>query len=473
MCYNYSGDSMNVSTSICFENNKIIFYLSLPSEFYDINEDKYLELDHKIIYVCDSTKIDYNELNWKIDNLKKIIQKSFLIENEINITHDIFVLDSNTLTYEFIKQNKNLELTIHINDFKEIIETLKDNDYPNLKIKFKNSTEEISYKEFYDMYKNLNEIVEFINHYNLSPLEKIMLVYDIVKANKYKTENKNDSSGVSRNLNEIINNDKIVCVGYANLIDFLLNNLGITCGTISLRYKNKENGHRRNYIYLKDDKYDIDGVFFLDATWDSNKNDNYIDNYNYFLKPFNFFRHINPNEFVYSPNKFKILEKRKDELIEYINTLEEFDLIGFGMTLTQLIKEYNPNIGVILSSNSEDKNKIINMVEEIIERYYQTIKESAFKNALYRVRKIEYINGIFRQDLTEEYIDSVCERYYGNNPETRLLKIIGIYDKPTLSTDLETAKAETVEEDMLRMRLLRAIKSEINDTPQNNYIRKM
>ena len=38
------------------------------------------------------------------------------------------------------------------------------------------------------MYNKLNEIIEFVKHYNLSPLERVMLVYDIVKSNKYRQE---------------------------------------------------------------------------------------------------------------------------------------------------------------------------------------------------------------------------------------------------------------------------------------------
>lgn len=464
---------MNINIFLNFENDKVTFSVSIPFDFIDINEEEYHKLDDKTFYTCENGKLDYNIFNRKIESIKNIIKNSFSINEEINTTLAIISSENNKPSFDFIKNNKDLEIIYDIEDFKEIIDNLKDDNYPNLKIIFKNSDNIITYKEFYDMYKKLNEIVDFINHYNLSPLEKVMLVYDIVKANEYKKENKNENYGISRNLNEIIKNDKIVCVGYANLIDFLLKNLGIKSNTILLEYENKNVGHERNYIYLKDDKYDIDGVFFLDATWDSKKNDNYLDNYACFLKPLHFFKRLRPQEHVVTPNKFKLLEKSKEELIKYMNNVKDMELVRFSITLSQLVSEYKPGFGTVLGMGEDSNEKLTNMISEIMEKYCKRIKESAFKNALYRVRKIEFINGILKKEITEEYIDEVCTKYYSDNAEIKLLKALNMYDKPTLSKDLKYSKAKTTKEDILRMRLLRAIKEKINDKPDNDYIRKM
>lgn len=460
---------MNINIFANFEDDKIIFTLSLPINFLNINEENYRKLDNKVIYVCENKKLNYEEFNKNIEALKSIIKNDFHINDEINIKNNIIYNKDNTPAYKFIKQNKHLEIIFTVTDFKEIIDAFKDEDYSNLKISFKNSDDIISYKEFYNMYKKLNEIVEFINHYNLSPLEKVLFVYDIVKANEYKMENKDENYGISRNLNKIINNDKIVCVGYANLIDFLLKNLGIKSNIIILGYNDKDVQHERNYIYLKDNKYNIDGMFFLDATWDSKKNDNYIDNYVCFLKPLNFFKRIRPTEYVVYPSKFKLLEKSKKELTSYVSELEGIERIKFSVSLSQLIKEYNPNIGLILNTN----NKITNMTDQMLEKYCKKISDIAFKNALYRVRKIEYINGILKQEITEEYIDRICDKYFSDSTEIKLLKALNIYDKPTLNKDLKQSNAKTIEEDILRMRLLRAIKEKIDDKPENDYIKKM
>lgn len=464
---------MNIGIMTSFEDNKIIFRLNLPIGLIDINEEEYFKLDDKIIYTCDEKNFDCNKFSMKINALKNIIKNNFSINEEIILTPHIPPSENNEKSFSFIKNNKEVELVFCVGDFKEIISALKNDDYPNLKIKFENSTDDITYKEFYDMYKKLNEIVEFINHYNLSPLEKVMLVYDIVKANEYKKEDKNESYGTSRNLNEIIKNDKIVCVGYSNLIDFLLTNLGIKSGVLFLRYENSKVGHERNYIYLNDDKYNIDGMFFLDATWDSRRNDNYIDNYTFFLKPIKFFKRYKSTEYVYSPSKFKLLEKSKEDLIKEIDNLDEINLMRFYISLSQLASEYKGFFDIISGIKPNSNEKAIRLIDEIIEKYNSIIPETAFKNALYRVRKIEYINGIFKQELTEEYIDEVCEKYYQNSAERKLLKALQLYKTPTLGNDLKISKAKSTEEDILRMRLLRAIKEKIDDKPDNDYIKKM
>jgi len=240
-----------------------------------------------------------------------------------------------------------------------------------------------------------------------------------------------------------------------------------------MRYKNKNVGHERNYIYLKDDKYNINGVFFLDATWDSKRNNEYLDNYRYFLKPFNFFKAVTPTEEIISPTKFQLLEKNKEEMFSYVDNLSEFDFIKLSVVLSQLIKEYDKSVGPIFSVQNKTKEEIINIINEIIKNYNKTIPEEAFKNALYRVRKIEYINGILNKKLTEADIDKICQEYYKNYNQIKFLKLFNIYEKPNVDKELEESKASSTEEDLLRMRFLRALKTKLNDFPENDFIKKM
>lgn len=468
---------MNIDIYTEFENNEVTFRLSLPFEFLDINEEEYTNLENSIVYKSNTLNVDYDKFYQNIYNIFNQINKVFCNEKEKFEKDNIKILaedfSNNKIVFDFIKKNKNFNIVFNVEDFNEIIDNLKDESYPNLKIYFKNSKECISYKEFYEMHSKLNEIVNFINHYNLSPLEKVILVYDIVKSNEYKKENKDEDYGISRDLNQILNSNKIVCVGYSNLIDYLLTNLGIKSNTTTMCYKNKNVGHERNYIYLKDDKYNIDGIFFLDATWDSKRNDEYLENYRYFLKPFNFFKAITPTEEIISPTKFQILEKNKDELISYINKLKESDYIRLSIVLSQLIREYDKTVGPIFNIQNKSKDEIINIINEIVKNYNKNIPEQAFKNAIYRVRKIEYINGILKKALTEADIDKICQEYYKNSSQIKFLKLFNLYEEPTLDKALEESKASSTEEDLLRMRFLKALKTKLNDFPQNDFIKKM
>ena len=112
-------------------------------------------------------------------------------------------------------------------------------------------------------------------------------------------------------------------------------------------------------------------------------------------------------------------------------------------------------------------------IKLVFKLYSKTIKESVFKNALYKIRKIEYINGIIDYEPTEEIIDNVCNRYFKETSEIRLLKVLNLYEEPTLDKVLKEAKANSVEEDLLRMRFLKALKNEIGDLPENDFIKKM
>ena len=163
---------------------------------------------------------------------------------------------------------------------------------------------------------------------NLSPLEKMVYAYDITKKfKKYKLPKKENRNivnmsydeklkirSLSRDLYKILDNDYIVCVGFANLLHDLLSKLGIDSISQSvdidlarhksikqLRDNNKNwkelspqekhklishqvsyipkdsyEGHRRLMVRIKDEKYGIDGLYISDPTWD---NDYELDSY--------------------------------------------------------------------------------------------------------------------------------------------------------------------------------------------------
>lgn len=476
---------MKITFFITFEDNKIKFKANLPMELHELNEDKFFELDEFSIYECSYFNVNLEILNKNICDFIKEINSSFFNKNYDNneITYNnYFILDTfnnqnQNIIYNFLKYNKNLNIELPVENYKELIDNLKDEDFPNLKISFKNSYESVSYKEFYSMFSKLNEIITFVKYYNLSPLETIMLIYDIVKANEYKKENENESYGLSRNLNEIVNNDKIVCVGFSNLLDFLLNNLGFDCGTVTLKYEGSKIGHERNYVYLHDDKYNIHSLLFLDATGDSKKIDNYIDNYYFFLKPLFFFKLLRPTEQLRNHTRFDILyNKNKKELFEYIEKKLGENPFKIQIVLNELLKKFDSNISLsqILPGIKPINEEIEILVDKIIRTHYKTISKEDFKNALYKVRRIEYLNKIITFEPNEEYIDSICDRYFKSSVEDRLLELIfGKAENPSLNKDLKEIKAKSVEEDLLRIRMIKAFKTKLDDFPENDYIKKM
>ena len=115
----------------------------------------------------------------------------------------------------------------------------------------------------------------------LSPLEKFIAAYILTTkfAPYTEEEDKYNNYHVSRSVYEFIDmgtNRKIVCVGYVHLLREFLYRMGIT-DTMDweVSAKNEKNfndfvaNHARMLIHLVDEKYNIDGVYICDPTWDS------------------------------------------------------------------------------------------------------------------------------------------------------------------------------------------------------------
>lgn len=115
-----------------------------------------------------------------------------------------------------------------------------------------------------DWYKSL------INEKELSPAEKLLYAFDIIKSFQYQAS---PNKQTSRNIPEIIETGNIVCIGYVKFLNQLLEEVGIKSDALSVEVirNGQRDGHARNIVRLDDDKYDIHGLFTLDATWDARK----------------------------------------------------------------------------------------------------------------------------------------------------------------------------------------------------------
>ena len=130
---------------------------------------------------------------------------------------------------------------------------------------------------------------------NLSPFEKYIFIYNIVKKFKKYNSNKNDNSE-NYDLYKILDNEYINCAGFSILFGDLLNKAGIQnrewAIEVDISYddsdKYKEellnnktidlSGHSRRIVHIQDEKYNLDGIYIADPTWD---NDLEHDYYNY------------------------------------------------------------------------------------------------------------------------------------------------------------------------------------------------
>lgn len=236
-----------------------------------------------------------------------------------------------------------------------------------------------SFEEFKGLVASLKWYREIINNSNLSPAEKIMFAFDIMKTFSYN-ESQN-SKNDSRYPHRIIETGDIVCVGYVSMLKQILkdmdNNIKIGGFGVDCYDSNGEHlgGHERSLAEVDDDKYDIHGIFALDATWDSFKKkgaeilgNNYtaLDLYRYFLIPAKDYKNMFPNDTV--PDMFK------------------YDELEDG----KLLKEYSYAFEGLISI-LEDSELIKNTTEEKVKKYLEAprISLETFNQMLYNVRIAE------------------------------------------------------------------------------------
>jgi len=176
---------------------------------------------------------------------------------------------------------------------------IKRKDYPHKEFASLNlnSVELVLHENVIDVisledYIKQEEIIELmikdIRDKDLSPLEKYMAIYEIVKKFKQYKESKDDLQE-SRDLSQILFNNYIVCVGFSHLLVELLSRVGINAKEYSVKVdtsydagftkeeipENME-GHMRVIVYLEDAKYDVSGYYMSDPTWDNHLEKNMI-----------------------------------------------------------------------------------------------------------------------------------------------------------------------------------------------------
>lgn len=313
-------------------------------------------------------------------------------------------------------------------------------------------------------YVKCKRFADFVKSTNTSPFEKYLMIYGFVSDRIYK-ESEGDLSG-SRNLISILNSEEIVCVGYAKLLKYLCNEVGIECEcqVMDVVYEGeKEIGkHQNNIVYLKDEKYGIDGCYYADACWDAvNKNELPCLKYTYALVPvgdvekmeskyFNFdvtnflYNEYSEVEFLEDANKLKTFAKfmnipyeSKPINEENENYAEYFDRLGeYMMAIHDLLKEnkipadilspgkfdkiprrFFPEFLVAMALLEPPRTDIIEQSIKEMKEFYKTNGAISKKSDSYRLYESYGYEDIYEKLKEHERIDSIfniwdLESYY-------------------------------------------------------------
>ncbi len=260
------GKELEISSDIVLGNHS----------YYFLQNNTYVDFE-----VSDLQKSDLKGIKYIKDNAKIVINNSDGIDEEESFKTIKTFLD------ELSKTGKHYSIGIPVERrflFNSIIGKEK---YNNININVLNDLHVYSFDEYLDEEKILDDLVKPIIEADLSPLERYLAVYNIVKNYKPYKEIPGDGEEVigakeSRYIRYILNNEYIVCVGFAKLLETLCDRVGLHVQQASVlvdtSYDNgfteeekavNKNGHQRCYISIDDDKYGVHGIFVADPTWDN------------------------------------------------------------------------------------------------------------------------------------------------------------------------------------------------------------
>lgn len=155
---------------------------------------------------------------------------------------------------------------------------------PNVMLLINASESVYNRKEYSLEERKIEDMINLVRSSALSPFEKYLAVYDIVKRFRaYKGTNNADLDTYVLKYLLDDNNTLIVCAGYARLLEELLTRVGIPCKKLSVQVGKprseisnipkedmKYEPHARNIVMIDDNKYNIHGIYLSDPTWDSN-----------------------------------------------------------------------------------------------------------------------------------------------------------------------------------------------------------
>lgn len=231
------------------------------------------------------------------------------------------------------------------------------------------ANKQLTVSEILEIEEILDLFVSDIKNSDLSPYERYIAVYSMVKSFKeykyYKNSREEDIKypDESRNIYFTLFNDYMVCVGYVFLLKKLLKKVGINSIEVSTTIgKSPKPNHAKCLVNIVDPKYNIDGYFMNDIT-----NDNSISEKDFFR-----------NCYIHSS-------------IDYTTEInDDLNLQDFYEPSTNNLEKHliNNNLGYIYLKKL-DPDYFHNIESEMVKKFIES------KTQYYDKRKLKKINMIY------------------------------------------------------------------------------
>ncbi len=297
---------------------------------------------------------------------------------------------------------------------KKIILEAQNKTYPNLEslksleelceieVKY-GYLEKCSIDQFDAMRSNLDYFKGLILQYDLSPAERICYAYDLIKSYVYRECQENYEN--SRYIHSIVDTGYIVCVGYSKFLAQLLKEVGIKAHTIGTSVPLKDGtmaGHERNLIEIKDDKYDINGIYAFDCTWDSNSD----------------FYMVNRD----GEEKLVRMPEETDEIIRKFDPMSSYSYFFIPSDEYGLYFPGEKQFNNISEWYGEEYNPTESSLKEIPERSYDSRTEDTY-TSIGKVDEDKLIEIIYNTRMYEGYSYEVNQQLLNEVKEIRRLTI--------------------------------------------------
>lgn len=355
--------------------------------------------------VMDILSNDSYYLNEDIDKI------AYLFDNDLNIMNyveSVFLNFYQTDALSVIENNpflhdKMIVLNerISFNDLDKVQMLLQKYEKyaDNIYVIMDHNDNYVNIKDCLNIMKKFSKEASKINAKDLSPTEKLLYAYDKVRNGEISYGD--EYSYIYKPQDLFLSKDELLSVEYNNIFAYLISFMGFSVFQTGLDITNKT--LVKNFTYVNDPKYKIDGVYFFTLTWDKkefNEKDEYFNRYLGFLKTINQFNEIEDSRYGISlyvekkPDMFEVVNKAIlnddfDTLISYINglnlmsridTCEDFISIN---SLKEMIK-----MNVI-----NPKRDLIKKLKNLEEKFDTPIMREDFLKMLNRVRQVEYIEN--------------------------------------------------------------------------------
>lgn len=481
----YSGSDYTFLTEVEPYGYSIFVDTDVVGDFEEMLKRKsasYLQAIEEAIFFC---KTNEGPL---VDVLFSRITEAIRIHEEMS-----FLKEAEYVTFDmsYVKMEKYVANNPRVFDKKILVtceEDFSNEDLRTLERVFGGKTDNvyfsmrgndslISFEECKKTQEYISRTVGEIESLHLSPLEKVMYVYDIVRDRIYKEESSDEELSESRDLTRVLLGDKIVCEGYARLMCTLLSKLEISNMKYRLICNDVEGiGHSRVVVYIDDEKYDIQGVYYLDPTADHRTDEtrDFLYRYRFFVKTKHEIEHLSNGSFTditfgdFGENYvIEFAKMCREKGLAHIDkrVIEEINRISFlidGKSIIpnpQLLDENLPDV----LRRTFDLDETIKNLNRYVELFNKQLSCEKFMRLLVGVRKLQYYHEPDKYPFSMTAIFNVLQNSTWHLPSEQRAYLFEKLFGEKISFDKKTAYLKFMNDENLDREVVGVILTHVLD----------